>query len=247
MSFLDEEILNFNFKYAHGITGTGNRKTAPDNFPWYAEYFGLFPEVNSASVYDFSQIPQAASLAIARANAILLPTIIADYTGVGSAIHMTPAPNGKVFFATTTYNDMNTWKKNWIKPQNHPRSDIGFVGMPSIGYMVSVYNGDPDSGGTEIMTSQDQIGGVTGWTFHFGTGAFIISSSFSNIISPADIWMKGFLYIGATGGGGGSGALLEVTTAQRMLLTPSVVSGTLVIDIDLEKVFRKRNTIWVEV
>lgn len=41
--------------------------------------------------------------------------------------------------------------------------------------------------------------------------------------------------------------LPELTTAQRVALTPFAVSGSLVIDIDLEKMFRKRNSIWVEV
>jgi hypothetical protein len=41
--------------------------------------------------------------------------------------------------------------------------------------------------------------------------------------------------------------LPEITTIQRVALTPFAISGTLVIDTDLEKVFRKRGSIWVGV
>lgn len=200
MAFLEEEIENFLFKYAHGILGTGNRTTAPNNMTWYEEYFSLLQEIDARMVYDFSLVPEAKDIATAQANAAANPTIIRDCSLPGQAIHMTPSPNNRVFFATDTYGDLTTRIKNWIKPQNHPRTDPGFEGMPSIGYMVRVYNGNPDTGGTEITTSIEQSGARTGWTFHFGTGALVVASSFSAITNPYDVWIRGFVYIGETAG-----------------------------------------------
>jgi hypothetical protein len=48
------------------------------------------------------------------------------------------------------------------------------------------------------------------------------------------------------GGGGGPGVTFEeVTTLQRLALV--AVSGKAVVDTDLQKVFRKSGTIWVEI
>lgn len=203
--FLAEELRNFSGKGWLGILGTGNRDTAPDNLTWYEELTTNDLIVKPSQVWgDFASIPPAPDLATAQANAVASPTIIEDLSQAGSQIHMTPSPNQKTFFATTTYNDLSTRIGNFIMPQIIPRTDVPFVGFPSIGYMVRVFNGDPFGGGVEILTSQDQVGGVVGWFFNFGVGGMTISSSFSGIVDPTDVWLLGFRYIGSAGGGGGT-------------------------------------------
>lgn len=93
-------------------------------------------------------------------------------------------------------------------PQLIPRTDTGWEGAPSFGYMPIVYNGDPDSGGTVIDVTEEQENSVVAWWFNFGSGVILFASSFSGITDPTDVWIKGFRYIGGTGGGG-SGASYE--------------------------------------
>jgi len=203
--FLAEELRNFSSKGWLGINGTGNRDTAPDNLTWYEETATNDVIIKPSQVWgDFSSIPPAVNQAAAQTNALTYPSLIQDYTLVGTAIHMTPNLSGKAFYATSTYGDLTTRLRNWIMPQLVPRTDAPFVGFPSIGYMVRIFNGDPDLGGsTEILTSQDQVGGIVGWFFTFGAGMMITSSTFSAIADPTDVWCQGFRYIGAEGGGGG--------------------------------------------
>jgi len=203
MSMLTEEVRNFSFEGWLNILSSGSRDTAPDNFAWFEELFSIQTIVVPRQIWgDFSSIPPAPDLATAQANAAAAPTIIADYSLAANAIHCTPSPNGKVFFATSVYNDLSTRMYNWILPQLIPRTDVPFVGYPSIGYMVRFWQGDPNAGGTEIATTQDQIGARPGWFFHFGTGCIVIASNFSAVSDPTDIWITGFRYVGAQGGGG---------------------------------------------
>jgi len=229
MSMLTEEIRNFSFEGWLNILSTQSRDTAPDAATWYEELFTIQTIVVPRQIWgDFSSILPAPDLATAQANAAALPSIIADYSLAANAIHCTPSPNNKVFFATSTYNDLSTRMYNWILPQLIPRTDAPFVGFPSIGYMCRFWQGDPNAGGTEIPTTQDQIGARPGWFFHFGTGCFVVASNFSAISDPTDIWLTGFQYTGAEGGGGG-GALVSSITQANTFTQAQVVylnSGT---------------------
>ena len=200
MSFLEEELRNFTHKSLIGVLGTGNRNTTPDNIAWYEEPTSsgitVLPKQIAA---EFDLIPPAPNISIARSNAASNSNIIADHSLSGNAIHCTPSPNGKVFYITTTYGDMNTRTYNWIMPQMIPRTDSGFEGHASIGYTMRLYQGNPASGGVEIPTTQDQIGAIAGWFVHYGIGAIVVSSSFSGITNPNDMWVTGFRYIGKTG------------------------------------------------
>lgn len=208
MPFISEELLNFSSKGWLGIIGTGDRNTAPDNITWYEELTTNDLIVKPEQIWaDYSSIPPAPNLAAAQAAAVANPTIIADYSAVASAIHLTPSPNNKVFFATSTYGDLTTRMRNWIMPQLIPRVDAGWEGFPSVGYMIKFWNGDPNAGGTEISTSVEQSGAIVGWWMNFGAGAIKVASSFTSILDPTDVWMTGFQYIGASGGSGAHSAL----------------------------------------
>lgn len=208
MAFIEQELRNFSAKGWLGILGTGDRDTAPDNLTWYEELTTNDLIVKPGQIWgDYATIPPAPNLIAAQAAAVAFPLIIADYSAPASAIHLTPSPNNKVFFATSVFGDLTTRMRNWIMPQIIPRTDLGWEGFPSVGYMIKLYNGDPSLGGVEITTSQEQAGAIVGWWMNFGAGAIKVASSFASIVDPNDIWMTGFQYIGAEGSGGGSSGI----------------------------------------
>lgn len=210
MAFLAEELRNFASKGWLGILGTGDRNTAPDNFAWYEEITTLDTIVKPVQLWNqLSSVGEAADLATAQANAVANPTIIQDLSAAGSAIHLTPSPNNKTFFATTVYGDLSTKIGNWIMPQLIPRTDPGFEGFPSIGYMITLWNDDPATVGTPIGTSVEQSGAVPGWFMNFGAGAIKVASSFTGITDPTKVYMTGFRYIGTTGGSGGGSSIVD--------------------------------------
>jgi len=195
MAFSSDELRNYSIKAFLGIFGTGDRDSNPDNFAPYEELFAFQSILNPDNIWNsLSLIPSAANSTEAHNNAVANPTLIAEY-GITNAIHCTPSPNNKVFFATSTYNDLSTTLSNWILPQLIPQSN----GFASIGYTARFWNGNPNSGGTEIPTTLDKEGSVVGWFMHYGTGAVKVASTFSGIIDPTDIWITGFRYIGPTG------------------------------------------------
>jgi len=206
MSFLQEELVNFAAKGWLGILGTGDRNTAPDNLAWYEEVTTIDVIVKPSQIWgDYNLLLPAATLGDAQANAITLSGIIEDYSDVANAIHLTPSANSKVFFATEVYGDLQTRLYNWIMPQLIPRIDPGWEGFPSIGYMIRLYQGNPAlPGAVEIPTTAEKVSGVPGWFMNFGAGAIKVASSFVSVTDPSDIWMTGFRYIGAEGGGGSS-------------------------------------------
>jgi len=210
MAFLSEELVNINLKALFGILGTGNRDAAPNNFRWFDEEYPLDQIIKPENAWvDFDLIPPAATPAIALANATTLPTVIGDYYDTGKAIHCTPTLNNRAFVFTSTYGDFSTWLRNWILPQAIPQPS----GAASIGYSLRVFNGDPDSGGVEITTSEGSTSTKVGWIAHYASGALIVASDFIAITDPTDVWIRGFRYVGrslsslASGGGGGSESL----------------------------------------
>ncbi len=201
MAFLHEEIRNFNFKaVSNGILSTGSRSTAPDNLTFYEESTTSDISVRASSVLlEIDLIPPARNQTDAHNNAGANPSLIQEFD-IANAIHLTPSPNQKAFFATSIYNDLTSRMYNFIMPQFTPRVDPGFEGMPSIGYTTRLYQGDPNAGGVEITTTIDQQGADVGWIFMYGAGAVVVASSFSGISDPTDLWITGYRYIGKTAG-----------------------------------------------
>lgn len=204
MPLTTEEFSNFGFKGWLGILGTGNRDTAPNNFSWYEEPFGLDYIVKGDLVWtDYLSIPAAATQAEAITAAIANPTLIANHCTV--PIRLTPTPNNRVFFACSTYGDFKSRLSGWILPQllSHLTS--------AQGYALRFYNGNPEIGGsTEITTTLGKEPGTThvGWFAHYGSGALIVASDFAHIPDPTNVYMQGFRYIGATASGG-SGVVIS--------------------------------------
>lgn len=230
MAFLNEELRNFSAKGWLSILSTGSRSTSPDNLAWFEEFSTNDLIVKPSSIWSqLTSIPEAATISAAEAAAINNPSIISYYP-ISGAVHLTPSDTENAYFATSTYGDLSTRLRNWIMPQLIPRTDAGFEGMASIGYMVRIYQGDPNSGGTEITTTAEKSGAVPGWFMNFGAGAVSVASSFSTITDPTDVWMTGFRYVGQTGGSstGGETGIQGVTGLPGVtgLIGETGVSGS---------------------
>ncbi len=217
MPFISEENVNFSLKGWLGLLGSGNRVTAPDNLSWYEERYTVDSIVKPDQIWtDYATIPEAADLATAQAAAVANPAIIEDLSLAANAVHCTPSPNGKLFLATSTYGDLDTRIKNWMMPQLFPQATTG---LPSIGYMCRVWQGDPDSGGTEITTTAGKVDASTAWLMNFGAGAVLFCSDETLISDPTDIWITGFRYIGATGGALSADSIVTATVDIQNLNT----------------------------
>ncbi|RLC87096.1 MAG: hypothetical protein DRJ03_06955 [Chloroflexi bacterium] len=220
MPFTRDQYNAFSSKGWMGILGTGNMLTGGINaYAWYEEDYTNDLIIKPSQIWgDYATLLPAADLATAQANAAANPTVIADYSAVADAIHLTPTSNQKVFFATSTYGDMTTAMKNWIMPQLVPQSS----GLASIGYMIRLWNGDPNAGGTEIPTTAGKVGAFTAWFMHFGSGAVVCSSDETIIANPNDVWMTGFQYVGAQGAGSTSNSSIYTYpfTNQTVITVP---------------------------
>lgn len=232
MAFTTEELVNFSFKGWLGVLGTGDRDTAPDNFAWYEEPFTNDIIVKPTQVWtELDSIPPANTLALAQTAAVNNPTIIQDFSSTAAALRLTPTPNEKVFFATTVFGDLTTRVRNWILPQLIPLTS-GFgaqAGLASIGYQIRIWQGDPNSGGTEITTTQGQVGARTAWVMSFGAGAVKFASDESLITDPNDLYITGFVYIGDTvadiGSGGGNDPRLDTVQEADQNLVVANTTG----------------------
>lgn len=154
--------------------------------------------LNQIDVNTLKGFP-ASTPAQAVTNAAINSTLVEDRSDVSAALRLTEVPgtNGQVYAAYSTYNDLTSTRyKKFLKPWLIPKTD----GTPSNGYSIRLWEGDPDSGGIEVKTTD----GVTGtgedkkvaWIWNYDSGILLISEDFvSNITNP---YITFFRYIGKT-------------------------------------------------
>lgn len=154
--------------------------------------------LNSEDVNILKSYP-ASNLTLARNNASLIPNIISDLSQFSNAVRLTPVPgtNGMVYVALSTYGDFNSTRlKLWIQPQMIPQ----LSGIPSNGYAIRLFNGNPSSGGVEITTTQGTTGtGINksvAWIPIASAGILILSEDFASTITNP--YWCGFRYVGRT-------------------------------------------------
>lgn len=143
------------------------------------------------------QILPAPTLTQAQANAVALPLIIYDHTKVGEAINITLTSEENIYYVTNTYGNLATRLGEWISPTIVPRTDAGNIGLPSLGYIANLYNGNPDTGGT-IIEDMDETN-QNRWSINYGYGVIVIGLAEEDIIDNTDLWITGFRYIGTIG------------------------------------------------
>lgn len=210
MGLTNQERINVNSKVLSG--------GVYDGLPTKQYYEALRP--NAFILEDGQVLTQfatvrgfpAANLSTARNNvANNLGGIVEDKSQFADAVRLTPdiASNGYQYVALATYNDFSSGRLDkWIQPQKVPQTN----GQPSIGYSIQLYDGDPNSGGTLVNTSDGQTGSgdtaSVGWIWNYDLGILILSTDFKDTVS--DPYVVGFRYIGETvadletGGGGSS-------------------------------------------
>ena len=228
MGFSNQEAINLNFaSLAAGVIDANSSAV------WFEKQFGFSFILNSDSVWtQLGSIPPAGNLVTAQANASANPTIIEDLSAAASAKRLTKiaGTNNSTFAAYSTYNDTSSAiLKNWLLPQLVPQTS----GAPSNGYAMSLYNGDPNAGGTLITTTAGQTGtGSTkqvGWIYNYALGLLLLSDDFysqtginAGTFNP---YVIGFRYIGNTASTGTSSA---ERTSSSMVADEAILAGAVV-------------------
>lgn len=199
------------------------------DFLWKKVVFGVSnTSVNGKQGYEEiygSEVPTYANNIWTQAGDIQKPapnatTGVHEFFSEATAIEATPdptVPNNRTWLVTTTGGDISTRTGDWIPPTFDPT------------YLIQVYKGDPNAGGTPLNqgTNNEE------WVFDYVTGAlsFInnVPSGVNNSNASGRIHIVGHRYVGSKGltGAGGAAASEEVADiTERDGLNPSV--GTLV-------------------
>ena len=230
MGFTNQERINGNTNALQASVLDANPASQ-----WYEKRFSFEFALPSTKVFtEASSIPSANNLATARTNATNNPTIIEDLSQNADAVRLTAVTgtNDFTWVAYQTYNDPSSTRiDNWIQPQFVPQSS----GLPSVGYAIALYNGDPASGGTLITTTDGQTGsGVNasvGWIWNYTIGMLLLSQDFFTETgidqSTFDPYVLGFRYIGQTAGGGGSSDTNLVQSTNKVA-DETIATGDLV-------------------
>lgn len=205
MGFSNQEAINLNFaSLAAGVIDANSSAV------WFEKQFGFGFILDAGVVWtQLASIPAAGNLTTARSNATANPTLIEDLSQNTDAKRLTlvAGTNDSTFACYATYNDPTSGLlKNWLLPQLVPQTS----GAPSNGYAIQLYDGDPNSGGTLITTTDGQTGTGSskqvGWIFNYALGLLLLSDDFFTRtgITPSafDPYVVGFRYIGSTAGGG---------------------------------------------
>lgn len=127
-----------------------------------------------------------------------LAGIVADFSLPANAVRLTPIPGIKnTYAALNTPGDFTSGRlENWVLPQFVIQAN----GQPSFGYAVRLYNGDPNNGGHEILTTDGSSGtGINksvAWIFDYAAG--ILMTSETSSLFTDDPYINGFIYIGST-------------------------------------------------
>lgn len=150
-----------------------------------------------------------------------LEGVVRDYSALADARRLTPLPGIDFSFVVLDDPDNPDFSqrlKNWIQPTMVPQTN----GLPSFGFATRLYNGDPDAGGVEILTTEGQTGvglnAASAWFFQPAGGVLGVSDDFQTEtgINPftTTFYIRGFQYIGTTASDGVTGDDLDIIVAS---------------------------------
>jgi hypothetical protein len=200
MGFSNQERTNILFKtIAAGVVD------ANQIAQWYESRFPYESTVDAKKVwYEMEKLRLFPASNVTQAqNAVAsgLSGTVQDYTLTGTPVKLTAVPGSgnSTFVALSTYGDFTSARlDNWVSPTYILQTD----GTPSNGYAVRLWRGNPDLGGTEILTTEGQTGsGETAsvaWFYNYSMGLLLLSADIRSSIDPNDLWITGFRYIGLT-------------------------------------------------
>ena len=178
------------------ITGKGGpNETVPSPVPTYIQ--------NIWGEGDLVPVPAAA-----------LANVVEEY-GIATALQCTADPTvagNYTWFATSVQGDVTTRTQNWVSPTFDP------------GYLINVYNGDPNSGGTKL--NQGSAGDE--WVYDYISGTLHFPNGPPSGLSQ--VWLVGFRYVGTLGvttGGSGSAPVTTYADNTARDADADVVAGDL--------------------
>lgn len=195
MGFQNIEISHLDLKIAAGVIDAASEGL------WADSKISNIPSIFNKNVLtEFHLVPQAANLTTARTNATANPTLIQDYSQDANAIRLTvvAGTDSSTFLATSEYGvyGESVRLRNWIHPTRVPLD----TGLPSIGYGIRLFQGNPQYGGTEILTTTGLTGtgveATPAWVFNYDQGILLISDDFKTTLTNP--YILGFRYIGKT-------------------------------------------------
>lgn len=191
--------LNEKVKIAEKVLFAGVFDADPTT-QWYESVNPSTVVVPSSKVW--TQVPllrqhPAGSLATARSNAAgPLSGVVQDLSQLASAVRLTAVPGVNNTYAALSVwgNFTSTRLEDWLQPQLVPQSS----GVPSNGYAVRLYDGNPATTGVEVLTTTGTTG--TGanksvaWIWNYSGGILVLADDF-DVVDP---WVVGFRYVGQT-------------------------------------------------
>jgi hypothetical protein len=217
VGFTNQERINQNSKILAASVLDANEVAQ-----WYESRFPNEFVVSGDKVWlqlaTLVRLHPAASVSEAQAKCTgPLLGVVEDRSLPAMAVRLTPVAgtNNSTFVAYEVY-DSPTSKRidNWLQPQMVPQAS----GVPSFGYSMRLYKGNPASGGTEIATTDGVSGtGVNksvGWVWNYANGMLFLAADFrATITDPTQLYVTGFRYVGATlGASSGGGTAREDKT-----------------------------------
>ena len=223
MGFTPEQVRRLNFKVQ-----AGNVIDADVGNFWYQSRLENSPAVKQERILNqfstvTSNVPTSLSNLVAMTGAGQpLDGIVQDvYTGTQCRLDRVTPGLDNTWVAYNTYNDPSSGRKDlWINPAGVTDSS----GDPSPYYRITLYSGNPSSGGVAISTTVGQGSGANaevGWVWNYDQGLLFLANDLVTEIStnsstyPAglDFYVRGFRYIGTTGTGAGTTYTLDVPLA----------------------------------
>ena len=135
---------------------------------------------------------------------------------ISTRMSLVVGSNPNTYIAYNTYNTPSSGRKDmWIGPASVNTS----AGAKNDLYRIELWSGDPATDPTAVYIDQSiaesgGTGGVAGWVFNYDQGLLLVSDDLISTVggnignatypNGTDFYIRGWRYIGATGGGGGA-------------------------------------------
>lgn len=215
MGFIQDAVSKLTFKVQ-----AANVIDANTSFQWYESRLENSPKITPDRILSqYSTVSSNAPSSVANlitltASGGTLDGIVSnDYESSGTPVYhrLTQATNGNdtTYVAYTDPTDRDSDRKwNWINPSSVPVN-----GVPVPYYTILIYY-KVGSTYTQLQaTDAATIGGEVGWVWNYDQGLLLLSTDAINFLkgknsgSFPELYVRGWRYIGSTGGGT-SGSLI---------------------------------------
>jgi hypothetical protein len=232
MSFTNQELINMVAKAVQAgvldAAGAAAWYEAVREFSFVLAANKIWVQSDTLKAHPAPDVTTARGLAAGD-----LSGVVEDRSQFVSAVRLTPLTAKGTYEARATYDSFSSeLLDNWISPQFVPQLN----GLPSFGYAIRLFDGDPNVSVNEITTTDGATGtGLTksvAWVFNYANGRLLLSDDYS----VTDPWIVGFRYIGTIAGSGGAAEgdfVEEWTYVSRAFYNPTPLSSSTVEVLDI--------------